>query len=201
MDENESFQVQRPRLRDVVRRLGQITNEEFAPLQPWVGFVAFVAGLIPRFAGMRVRTAVLRAGGWQIGPDSLFFGVPHTYGSGPIQRRLVVGSRATINAGCTLELNDTIEIGELVAIGQDVMILTSSHRLGKSDRRAGGNYTAPVRIAAGAWIGARSVLLPGITVGEGAVVAAGSVVSRDVPANALVSGAPAQVTVARLPGR
>ena len=106
----------------------------------------------------------------------------------------------TINVDCIFDLNDSIEIADFVSVGQGVMILTSSHRIGPAARRAGALFTAPVRIGPGAWIGARSVILPGVTVGAGAVVAAGSVVNKNVAPNALVSGVPAETTVARLPG-
>lgn len=111
-----------------------------------------------------------------------------------------MGAGTVANRGCTIELNDRVDIGRDVAIGHDVLILTATHRIGRSTRRAGRLVTAPVMIGDGVWIGARAVVLPGVSVGKGAVVAAGSVVVEDVPADALVSGTPATVTVRRLPG-
>jgi maltose O-acetyltransferase len=60
-------------------------------------------------------------------------------------------------------------------------------------RRAGDLKAEPVTIGDGAWIGARATILPGVTIGGGAVVAAGSVVTRDLPANVLAGGVPARV--------
>jgi maltose O-acetyltransferase len=184
-----------------LRRIVDVNRQETDPLQIKVLLTSLAARAVPRFAGMRLRTAILRASGWKIGQGAVFFGVPDAYGGGPIQDRLSVGAFATVNAGCSFELNDTIDIGDYSSLGQEVMILTCSHKVGLSGHRAGVLFTAPVRIGAGAWIGARTTILPGVTIGPGAVVAAGSVITKHVPANALVSGVPAEVKVPRLPGR
>jgi maltose O-acetyltransferase len=73
------------------------------------------------------------------------------------------------------------------------MILTNSHRIAASGRRAGALDARPVTIEAGAWLSTRCTILPGVTVGRGAVVAAGAVVTTAVPANVLVGGVPAQI--------
>ncbi len=130
----------------------------------------------------------------------MFFAVPRVFGPKRHRRRLRLGSMVLVNIGCVIELNEQVDVGDRVSIGPDVMILTSSHQIGTRDQRCGPTFTAPVVIEAGAWIGARSVLLPGVTVGAGAVVAANSVVSKDVAPNTLVAGVPAQVVVKRLPG-
>ena len=65
--------------------------------------------------------------------------------------------------------------------------------MGDPECRAGAHLARPIRIESGAWIGARSTILPGVTVGHGAVVAAGAVVTRDVEPNTLVAGVPARV--------
>jgi len=119
--------------------------------------------------------------------------VPTFCGAGPIQRRLRIGERTYVNIGCFLELQDEIIIGDGVAIGHDVMFLTSSHAIGRGDRRAGATTTAPITVESGVWIGARTVILPGVTLGAGSVVAAGSIVNNDVDADTLVGGVPAKV--------
>ena len=73
------------------------------------------------------------------------------------------------------------------------VITTSSHVIGTPERRAGRLKPEPVRIGHGAWIASRAVILPGVEVGEGAIVAAGAVVARSVAPNTLVGGIPARV--------
>jgi len=71
------------------------------------------------------------------------------------------------------------------------MVLTSTHELDLPEHRAGKIVTTPVSIGEGAWLRARSVILPGVKVGAGAVVEAGAVVNKDVEPNSRVSGIPA----------
>jgi maltose O-acetyltransferase len=113
---------------------------------------------------------------------------------------LTLGEEVYLNVGYFFDLNDRVTIGDFVGLGHEVMVLTASHRLGDGRRRNGLMTTAPVTIGAGAWIGARAVILPGVTIGNGAVVSAGAVVNADVPPNSLVAGSPAKVIVRRLPG-
>ena len=70
--------------------------------------------------------------------------------------------------------------------------------MGSAQRRAGELTTLPVTIDDGAWIGARSTILPGITIGAGAIISAGAVVNKDVPPNTVVAGSPARVVVPKL---
>lgn len=94
-----------------------------------------------------------------------------------------------INAGCKIRSAQSISIGENVAIGTDVTILDSDHHsiCGKPIA------TAPVVIEDHVWIGTRVTILKGVTVGKGSIIAAGSVVTKSVPANSIVAGAPARV--------
>jgi maltose O-acetyltransferase len=181
-------------------RVRRVVGEELASFHPLVFVSGAIAGLLPKYVGNRLRVSILKSAGWTIGPGTLLADVPRFGGSGPIRQRLTIGSESWINVGCFFELNDTISIGDRVGLAHEVMCLTSTHKLGPATRRAGELTTAPVRIESGAWIGARSVILPGVTIGAGAVVAGGSVVSKDVPPNTLVAGAPAEVVVKRLPG-
>ncbi|MEP7190805.1 MAG: DapH/DapD/GlmU-related protein, partial [Roseiflexaceae bacterium] len=77
--------------------------------------------------------------------------------------------------------------------GHHVVVLTGSHEVGPPSQRAAALYTKTVTIGDGAWLGARCTILPGVTIGAGAIVAAGAVVNRDVPPNTLVAGIPAHV--------
>ncbi|MDZ7891010.1 MAG: DapH/DapD/GlmU-related protein [Rhodoferax sp.] len=65
--------------------------------------------------------------------------------------------------------------------------------MGTSERRAGNGTAKSITIGNGCWIGAKSIILGGVSVGPGSVVAAGSIVTRDVPANVLVAGVPAKI--------
>jgi maltose O-acetyltransferase len=105
---------------------------------------------------------------------------------------LTVGPRAFINRDCEIQADVSVTIASHVHFGPGVRVITTSHEVGPSRRRAGERYSKPVAIGPGAWIGAGCQILPGVTVGEGAIVAAGSVVTGDVAANTLAGGVPAR---------
>lgn len=102
-----------------------------------------------------------------------------------------IGKNVFINHGCTfLDLGGII-IEDDVLIGPKVNLITESHPLNPAKRKT--LVTKPVILKKNCWIGAAATILPGVTVGENSVVAAGAVVVKDVPANSLVSGIPAKV--------
>jgi acetyltransferase-like isoleucine patch superfamily enzyme len=109
-----------------------------------------------------------------------------------------IGKNVFINHACSFLDLGRITIEDDVLIGPRVNLVSESHPLDPQDRKA--LITKPVTIKRGAWIGAGATILPGVTVGENAVVAAGSVVSRDVPANTVVAGIPARI-VKSIPGK
>ena len=182
-------------------RVFVLARGELSAFHPWLNLGSAFCRLIPILVGNPLRAMVLRRFGWNIGRGTYFAGTPALRGPGRIQDRLRIGPENVINVGCTFELNADVTTGERVSIGPDVMFLTSSHRIGSPYRRSGVTKTAPIRVGSGAWVGARCLILPGVTIGEGAVIAAGSVVSRDVKPHSLVGGTPAQVLVDRLPLR
>ncbi len=99
-----------------------------------------------------------------------------------------------INAGCVLVSYARITIGDDCLIGEYVSIRDANHGLSVGvPMRLQAHRSAPVTIGRNVWIGRGSVVLKGVTIGDGAVVAANSVVSRDVPADAIVVGAPAKL--------
>jgi acetyltransferase-like isoleucine patch superfamily enzyme len=109
---------------------------------------------------------------------------------------LTVGGEATIEIGDRVYVNDSTRIGALsrVEIGSRSMLAAEVSIMDSNFHRLDGSLgTAPVVIGEHAWLGSRSMVLPGVTVGDGAVIAAGSVVSRDVEPGTLVAGNPAQV--------
>ncbi len=122
--------------------------------------------------------------------DDGFSLIPPFYTTGGEEIR--IGRNVFINQNCTMYDLGGIDIGDDVLIGPNVSIITSGHPLEPAQRRA--CVTAkPIAIERNVWIAAGATLIGGVTVGENAVVAAGSVVTRDVPANTLVGGNPARV--------
>jgi acetyltransferase-like isoleucine patch superfamily enzyme len=95
-----------------------------------------------------------------------------------------------INHACSFLDLGGITIEDDVLIGPKVSLITENHPLDPADRRA--LLTKPIVIRRKAWIGAAATILPGVTIGENAVVAAGAVVNTDVPANTVVGGIPAK---------
>ena len=94
-----------------------------------------------------------------------------------------------INSGVRIDCWKSISLGEGVVIGPDVVICDSdSHRLGGGD-----NPDGAIVLEDHVWIGARVMILKGVTIGEGAVIAAGSIVVKDIPARSLAAGVPAKV--------
>jgi acetyltransferase-like isoleucine patch superfamily enzyme len=122
--------------------------------------------------------------------DASFTLLPPFYATGGAGTR--VGLDVFVNQNCTFYDLGGLDIGDGVMIGPNVCLITSGHPLEPSRRRDG--VTArPIVIGRNAWIGAGATLIGGVTVGENAVVAAGSVVTRDVPSDTLVAGNPARV--------
>ena len=99
------------------------------------------------------------------------------------------GHAVAIDGDVNLYSVDKITIGTKVAISREAFICTASHDITKPNRPL---ITAPVTICDGVWIGARAIILPGVTIGVGAVVAAGAVVTKNVEPWAVVGGNPAR---------
>lgn len=110
-----------------------------------------------------------------------------------ICRHIHLGKGSYINMGATLLDNAPIHIGAEVMIGPNVQIYTAAHALDADKRIQGVETALPVTIEDRVWIGGGAILLPGVTIGREAVVGAGSVVTRDVPAGARVAGNPARL--------
>jgi maltose O-acetyltransferase len=103
-----------------------------------------------------------------------------------------IGAGAFLNFGCVILDVCPVEIGDGAQIGPAVQIYAADHPRGSAQRRSGLEFGRPVRIGRNVWIGGGAILLPGVTVGDDAIVGAGAVVTRDVPAGATVTGNPAR---------
>lgn len=104
-----------------------------------------------------------------------------------------IGERTFINYDCVLLDCNRISIGSEVQFAPGVHIYTATHPLDAKVRRAGLESALPVTIEDGAWLGGGAIVCPGVTIGENCVVGAGSVVTRDLPANVLAVGNPCRV--------
>lgn len=173
-------------------KLLTVMREELTGLHLRLLLARLVLAPLPLHVGSRLRVRALRLAGFRIGHGTVIWGTPTITGGPDLYRRLSIGADCWLNAGCFLNAGADVHIGDRVSIGQQVMILTDTHALEGGERRAGALRAEPVRVGDGAWLGARSTLLPGVTVGEGAVVAAGAVVAHDVPPHTLVGGVPAR---------
>jgi len=122
--------------------------------------------------------------------DESFSLIPPFYTTGGENIR--VGRNVFINQNCTMYDLGGIDIADDVMIGPNVGLLTSSHPLAPSERRAF-VIAKPIVIERNVWIAAGVTIIGGVTIGENSVVAAGSVVTRDVPPNSLAGGNPARV--------
>lgn len=103
------------------------------------------------------------------------------------------GSNVYANFGLTLVDDGHIYVGDNVKFGPHVTIATAGHPIDPELRPTGLQYNADVHIGSGVWIGAGAVILPGVTIGDNTVVGAGSVVTKDLPANVVAVGNPCRV--------
>lgn len=106
-------------------------------------------------------------------------------------KNITLGKRIFINAGCKIQDQGGVSIGDDCLIGHNAVIASLNHDIAP-ERRAD-MIPAPVTIGRNVWIGANVTILPGVSIGDDAVLAAACVVTKDVPAGAVVVGAPARV--------
>ena len=140
-----------------------------SPLVPRV-----VRFLIYRLAGLDVRTA-------NIYPGCIFVG-----------RHVAIGPGTFVNRGCLLEGAGPLMIGRDCQIAMDAMMLTSTHPWAPDGTFAHSPENRPTSVGDRCWIGARAILLPGVTVGDGCVIGAGAVVTHDCEPGHLYAGNPAR---------
>ncbi|WP_235831323.1 DapH/DapD/GlmU-related protein [Gordonia zhaorongruii] len=106
-------------------------------------------------------------------------------------KNITFGERVFVNSGCKFQDQGGVSIGDDSLIGHNTVMATLDHDM-HPDRRAD-MIPAPIRVGRNVWIGSNSTILSGVSIGDNAVVAAASVVTKDVPANCVVVGSPARV--------
>lgn len=186
--------------RPLARKLEREFRNLRAAAHPRLALVNAACRLLPDFWSGVVRARLYRRIGFDVdrhaavlGNLDLPSGLPGFYGKLHIGAGVVVGTHVTFN------LDAAVQLGRNVSIGPFVKIYTGTHQIGPgSNRRRPEVLARPVVIEDGSWVGLGAIVLPGVTIGHGSIVAAGAVVSQDVPPNSYVEGNPAKV-VRQLP--
>lgn len=153
-----------------------------------ISFVMFFFRLLPSTRCYALKAMILNILGFKISRSARF--VSSLKVSGVC--KLEVGEGSFVGHDVCLYGNGSFLIGSNVDIGPQVKLLTGGHDLDLLPARAAGTgHTKNIIIENGAWVGACSVILPGVRVGKSSIIAAGSVVIRDVPEHSLFAGNPA----------
>lgn len=147
--------------------------------------------LLPVSRLYSLKRRLLNLAGVQVADGGLVNGGTQFLGRGNV----AIGAQTWIGPNCRFYTHSdaSISVGDRCDIAPEVSFVTGSHAFGSSERRAGVGYATPIHIGKGCWIGTRATILGGVRIGEGSIVAAGSVVTRDVPENSLVGGVPARL--------
>ena len=106
-------------------------------------------------------------------------------------KNISVGKNVFINSGCRFQDQGGIIIGDGVLIGHNVVLATLNHDI--NPRKRSNLHPAPIVVGKNVWIGANATVVPGVTIDDGAIIAAGAVVTKDVPPNVIVGGVPAKI--------
>lgn len=105
-------------------------------------------------------------------------------------KNITIGNNVFFNSGCEFQDQGGISIDDGTLLGHNVVLVTLNHCMNPKQRA--NLEPAPIHIGKNVWIGANAMVLPGVTIGDGAVIAAGAIVTKDVPANTIVGGIPAK---------
>lgn len=106
-------------------------------------------------------------------------------------KNIKIGKDVFVNSGCCFQDQGGVTLGDGCLVGHNVVFATLDHD--KRPGRRGDMTAAPIVVCKDVWIGAHATILKGVTIGDGAIVAAGAVVTRDVPPNTIAAGVPARV--------
>jgi maltose O-acetyltransferase len=151
----------------------------------WWHWTANVVAASPA-VGRERRAQLLRRCGIDVGtalvePGCFFFGSD-----------VGLGDWAWINHRCYFDARDRITVGAQCSLGMEVMLCTSGHEPGAAGKRAGAYVSGPIAIGDGTWLGTRALVLGGVTIGAGCIVAAGAVVTADLEPHGVYAGVPAR---------
>lgn len=136
---------------------------------------------------LTIRRRLLRLAGLQIGAT-----VTGLANCGFETKHVSIGEGSFVNVRCWVEGRGRVDIGRNVLIGPEVMILTSIHEIDSDGRVTRMPVRSQVRIGDGCWLGARALIMPGVTIGEGTIIGAGAVVTKDCEPGAVYVGVPAR---------
>jgi len=144
------------------------------------------------FISIILRNQLLRLMGVKVGKNVKILG-----GSDILGRHMTICDGVCINRGCYLDLTGHLYIADNVGIGHGTTFITAKHEMGPSENRAGHIVKGlisggSIRLEKGSWVAANVTVLSDVTIGEGAVVVTGSMVTKDVEPNVMVSGSPAR---------
>lgn len=106
-------------------------------------------------------------------------------------KNITIGDNVFLNSGCKMQDQGGITIGDGTLVGHNVVFATINHDE-NPDKRAN-MHPSPIHIGKNVWIGANATILPGVSIGDGAIIAAGAVVTKYVPACVVVGGIPAKI--------
>lgn len=135
------------------------------------------------------RSALLRELFGKVG-ERIYIEPPFScdYGS-----NIFAGNDLYMNFGCVVLDCAEVHFGESVLCGPNVQIYTATHPLDAALRSTGAEFAKPIRIGSRVWLGGSSVICPGVSIGDNTTIGAGSVVTRDIPANVFAAGNPCRV--------
>jgi len=147
--------------------------------------------ILPTSHWFPLKRRLLRLSGIRVGDGSKVNGGVRVLGRGSVS----IGRETWVGPGVVFYSHPDapITIGDRCDLAPEVCLMTGSHDIGSHERRAGTGWAKPIVIANGCWVGARAMILGGVTIGEGTVIAAGAVVTSAVPPGCLAGGVPAKL--------
>ena len=179
----EEHEIKKTRIKSPNDTSGRIKRRARTVGMEFCVFLLHIIGWIPSHY---VRRFFYRMAGMKIGSGSTLHMGARFYNPANIS----IGSDTIIGEGVVLDGRDSLQIGDHVDFASEVMVYNAEHDIESPTFAA---KKAPVKIEDYVFIGPRVIILPGVTIGEGAIVAAGSVVTKDIAPGSIVGGVPAKM--------